>query len=82
MRDLSQLKPGERGVVQKLTAPGGLRRRFLDMGLIENTSVECVGKSPLGDPSAYYIRGAVLAIRARDGKTILLKEDGANERNG
>ena len=41
-------------------------RRFTDIGLIENTLVECVGESPAGDPKAYLIRGAVIAIRNED----------------
>ena len=75
MQDLSQMRPGDRGQVKELTALGSMRRRFLDMGLIEDTRVECVGKSPLGDPSAYRIRGAVIAIRARDGRLVSMKEE-------
>lgn len=75
MQDLSRMRPGDRGRVKELTALGSMRRRFLDMGLIEDTRVECVGRSPLGDPSAYRIRGAVIAIRARDGRLVLMKED-------
>ena len=49
-----------------------MRRRLLDIGLIENTDVECLGRSPAGDPSAYLIRGAVIAIRAADCRDILI----------
>ena len=70
---LTRLQPGQRAVVWKLTATGSMRRRLLDIGLIENTSVECLGRSPCGDPSAYLIRGAVIAIRAEDGLDILLR---------
>ena len=65
------------GVNYRVTAvngQGALRRRLLDIGLTENTVVECVGKSPLGDPSAYLIRGAVIAIRVEDGSTVRIKE--------
>jgi ferrous iron transport protein A len=47
-----------------------MRRRLLDIGLAENTVVECVGRSPSGDPAAYLIRGAVIAIRKCDGRLI------------
>ena len=43
-----------------------MRRRLMDMGLIPGTRVTCVAASPAGDPSAYLIRGAVVALRARD----------------
>ena len=39
---------------------GGTRLR------IENTRVVCLGRSPMGDPSAYLIRGTVIALRRCD----------------
>ena len=73
-RSLSDLHPGERGVVGSLQTTGAMRRRFLDIGLVEDTAVECLGRSPGGDPSAYLIRGAVIAIRSADGDGVLLRE--------
>ena len=70
---LSDILPGERAVIGHLETKGDMRRRLLDIGLTENTVVECVGKSPLGDPSAYLIRG-VIAIRVEDGGTVRIKE--------
>lgn len=69
---LSEMKPGERATVRELLTVGSMRRRFLDMGLMEGTEVECVGRSPWGDPSAYRFCGAVVALRARDSRTILV----------
>ena len=71
---LALLAPGESAVVQRLTVDGTMRRRFLDIGLIEGTSVECIGKSPGGDPSAYLIRGAVIAIRKSDCRGIRITQ--------
>lgn len=45
----------------------------MDMGLVKNTCVECVGRSPLGDPSAYLIKGAVVAVRSRDCESIFVE---------
>lgn len=75
-RCLNDIKPGQTAVVQSLCAHGSMRRRLLDIGLVEGTRVECVGVSPLGDPSAYLIRGAVIAIRAADCRDVLIGEDG------
>lgn len=69
-KTLYDIKPGEFATVSHLTLEGSMRRRMLDIGLIENTKVQCVGKSPLGDPCAYSIRGAVIAIRSEDSKKI------------
>lgn len=70
---LNDISPGEHAVVSALRSTGSMRRRLLDIGLIENTHVECIGRSPGGDPSAYLIRGAVIAIRSEDCKDILVK---------
>lgn len=67
---LDQLVPGEWGIVRKMDAVGSMRRRFFDIGLSENARVECIGRSPGGDPSAYRIRGAVIAIRACDSRSV------------
>ena len=69
---LNKIKPGEKAVVKKLNTCGNMRRRFLDIGLVENTELECVGRSPSGDLAAYLIRGAVIAIRAEDCRSVVV----------
>lgn len=71
---LNEIKPGESAVVKSLCAHGSMRRRLLDIGLVEGARVECVGVSPMGDPAAYMIRGAVIAIRAADSRDVLIEE--------
>ncbi|PXV93271.1 ferrous iron transport protein A [Lachnotalea glycerini] len=73
---LNDLKPGQRAKIKELLSTDGIRRRLLDIGLIENTEVECIGKSPGGDPAAYLIRGAVIAIRSEDCSNILIYDKG------
>ncbi len=73
---LNNINPGECAIVKKINSESGIRRRLMDIGLIENTVVECVGKSPLGDPAAYLIRGAVIAIREKDCSDILVEKAG------
>ena len=60
------------GVAAALLTEGGMRRRMQDIGLIEGTEVECVQKSPAGDPVAYRIRGALIALRAEDSARVLV----------
>ncbi len=52
-----------------------MRQRLIDLGLIEHTLIECLGRSPLKDPSAYLIRGSVIALRAEDSRKILIKTE-------
>lgn len=69
---LRDIQPGESAFVRELLVTGRIRRRLLDIGLILNTRVECLGRSPCGDPSAYLIRGAVIALREEDCADILV----------
>ena len=67
------LRPGERGTVRTITLTGQMRRRLQDIGLICGTPVECIGRSPLGDPTAFRIRGAVIALRASDASGVAVE---------
>lgn len=69
---LADLKRGQRAVIAKLAAYDDMRRRLQDIGLIEGTVVECLGKSPLGDPTAFLIRGAVIALRSEESGRVLV----------
>ena len=53
-------------------AEPAMRRRLLDIGLIPGTRVTCTAVSPAGDPAAYLIRGAVIALRGRDAGGVYL----------
>lgn len=71
-RPLTTLKMGESARVVAL-APGlrgQERRRFLDLGLLPGTEVTAELRSPTGDPTAYRIRGATIALRADQAKYI------------
>lgn len=70
---LNELKIGERAVVKELETRGAMRRRLLDIGLCRGAAVECVGRSPMGDPSAYLICGAVIAIRGKDSRGVIVR---------
>ena len=65
---LSALRVGQSAYVAEIQADEAMRRRLLDLGLIRGTRVTCTAKSPAGDPAAYLIRGAVIALRGRDAR--------------
>lgn len=72
LRALNRLSEGQRGRVVTLHSEGSMRRRLQDIGLVEGTEVECVLKSPGGDPVAYEIRGALIALRAEDSRQVVV----------
>ena len=69
---LNELKVGQRGTVSQLLSDTSTGRRLQDIGLIEGTKVECIQKSPSGDPIAFLIRGAVIALRTEDSSSVLM----------
>jgi ferrous iron transport protein A len=83
-KTLAEIKVGQRARVVKLLVEGLTRRRLLDLGLLPGTEVRAVMKSPLGDPTAYDIRGSVLSLRSEDASKIVVKtlssqhDEGAN----
>lgn len=70
---LNCLAPGTKCKVLSILSTGNDRRRMLDLGIIYNTNIEVLQKSPYGDPTAYFIRGAVIALRDEDAKKIIVK---------
>ncbi len=67
---LSTLPIGTPAKVQNHSAKGDLRRRLFDMGLTPACPVTCLYESPFGDPRAYYIRGATIALREEEAKQV------------
>lgn len=70
---LSALPLGQKASVKELTSDGTARRRMLDLGLILGTVVQALLVSPAGDPVAYDIRGAVIALRSEEAQKILVE---------
>lgn len=72
-RSLDLLKTGESSRVLEINRNAPLYNRFIDLGILKGTLIKKIGTSPLGDPSAYSIRGSVIAIRDFDSRDILVK---------
>ncbi len=64
-RTLADLERGESGTVTRLSMEcrGAQRRRLLDLGVVPGTVITAEMRSPSGDPMAYRIRGALIALR-------------------
>lgn len=67
---LNKVKEGTTVEVSALLSEGPMRRRLRDIGVIEGTKIQCLQKSASGDPTAYLIRGAVIALRGDDSSRI------------
>jgi len=72
LETLAALEPGEEATVVGLSpnCRGLERRRLMDLGLLPGTVVAAEMKSPVGDPTAFRIRGALIALRGEQAANI------------
>ena len=66
---LSKLCPGETGTVLSVRE-SPLSGRLRDLGCTEGSRILFVRAAPLGDPLAFRIRGALIALRKKDADTV------------
>lgn len=77
---LCELCPGECAVIYAVTAAEPMRRRLTDLGFTRGTCVRCVGRSPFADPKSFEVRGAIIALRNKDSRTIETEGGVADEK--
>lgn len=67
---LSELRPGDKGVVVKVLGHGGFRKRIVEMGFIRGNMVEVLLRAPLGDPVKYRLLGYEISLRLDEASMI------------
>jgi Fe2+ transport system protein FeoA len=69
---LADLPEGAEGEVLSLATgcTGFLRQRLLDLGLTAGARVGVASENAFGDPRAYRIRGAVMALRREQARLV------------
>jgi ferrous iron transport protein A len=72
-RTLNHLDVRRRAVVKSIL-DGPWCQRLLDMGLVPDTMVEVIRRSPMAGPVVYQVRGFCIALRASEAKKILIEE--------
>ncbi len=72
MTKLSMLPLGSVCKIYNIASDAQNKNRLLELGFIEGTKVEIIKKSPAGDPTAYGVRGTVIALRSEDAENILV----------
>ena len=62
---LSELIPGQKAFINSIneTCQGIERKRLLDLGFVPGTLVEVAVSSPFRDPTAYRVKGGLIALR-------------------
>ena len=73
-RPLSELHPGDEGLVSLVLAEGRIRQRLLEMGFIRGAHLRVEKLAPLGDPMELVIKGYHLSLRREESDCILVSE--------
>lgn len=72
-KQLSELKPGEKGKIIKVGGAGALKRRILDMGVIKGSEISVERIAPLGDPIDVVVRNYHLSLRKTEASQITVE---------
>ncbi len=70
LSSLADLSIGTTGKISSVEIDGLLRRRVLDLGMVPGTQVQCIRRSPAGDPIAFRVRNTTIALRSHDASLI------------
>lgn len=72
MKTLFDVEIGKRVRVVEISSvcQGAQRRRLLDLGIVRGTEITPALESAVGDPVAYEILGALIALRSRQAQWI------------
>ncbi len=78
MTTLDKVPIGKTATIIAVDTQLSLKQRLYDIGLVTGAKVKVIHQSPSGNPRAYLVRGAVIALRNCDAMMISagVEEDG------
>ena len=71
MNTISSLSLGQNAVISDLHLVGRQRQHMEDLGFLPGALIKPLHRGPSGDPTAYSVMGAVIALRQEDASQIL-----------
>lgn len=69
-KTLNQLRPGETGIVIKVSGSGPIKRRIIDMGIVAGSRIYVQKYAPLSDPMEIKVKNFNLALRKSEAAMI------------
>lgn len=67
---LSDLKPGQTGVIIKILGHGAFRKRVMEMGFVRGREVSVILNAPLHDPVKYSLMGYEVSLRRAEANLV------------
>ena len=78
---LSDLQPGQKGVIIKILGHSAFRKRVMEMGFVKGRIVHVVLNAPLQDPIKYSIMGYEVSLRRAEADLIEVAVEGKPDIN-
>jgi Fe2+ transport system protein FeoA len=73
---LSELMPGEKGTVERIShAVATVRQRLMEMGVVTGIQVQLIRFAPLGDPIEVRVGGYRLSLRRNEARAVLVTKE-------
>jgi ferrous iron transport protein A len=72
---LSDLGPGQFGIVDRLELVADDARRLMELGFLPGAKVLMCRRSPFGDPSVFRIDDSEVALRRETARHIVLRAE-------
>ena len=72
-KNLTELKPGEVGVLHSLELPEQDAQRLMEMGFVPGHSITRGLSAPGGDPRVFRVDGSEVALRHETARRLLLR---------
>jgi ferrous iron transport protein A len=74
-RNLTELKRGESGIIDRLDLPVEDATRLMEMGFVPGHTVTPANSAPGGDPRVFQVDGSEIALRRDTARRLLLRVD-------
>jgi ferrous iron transport protein A len=72
-RNLTELKRGESGIIDRLDLPVEDATRLMEMGFVPGHTVTPSNAAPGGDPRVFQVDGSEIALRRETARRLLLR---------
>ena len=70
---LDKIDFNEKYIIIDVLLDKNIIQRMYDFGVIENSTIEALYKSPFKDPTAYLVKETIIAIRNKDASKIIVR---------
>ena len=71
--NLTHLKRGESGVLDRLELPEDDARRLMELGFVPGHTVTSAHQAPSGDPRVFRVDGSEVALRRETAQHLILR---------